>query len=79
MDCQITSRKIFKKWDLDFVVIGKTTNSKNITLRYNNKIEGEIPIEALSSKAPIYERKWTKKSFSKNQTLKFTISRINLF
>ena len=61
------ARKIFKKWDLDFVVIGKTTNSKNITLRYNNKIEGEIPIEALSSKAPIYERKWTKKSFSKNQ------------
>ena len=61
------ARKIFKKWDLDFVVIGKTTNSKNITLKYNNKIEGEIPIEALSSKAPIYERKWTKKSFSKNQ------------
>tara|TARA_Y100000591_G_scaffold317756_1_gene327808 strand:- start:817 stop:3000 length:2184 start_codon:yes stop_codon:yes gene_type:complete len=61
------ARKIFKKWDLDFVVIGKTTNSKNITLKYNNKIEGEIPIEALSSKAPIYERKWTKKPFSKNQ------------
>ena len=61
------ARKIFKKWDLDFVLIGKTTNSKNITLKYNNNIEGEIPIEALSSKAPIYERKWTKKSFSKNQ------------
>ena len=61
------ARKIFKKWDLDFVVIGKTTNSKNITLKYNNKIEGEIPIEALSSKAPIYERKWTKKPISKSQ------------
>ena len=33
------ARKIFKKWDLDFVVIGKTTNSKNITLKYNKKIE----------------------------------------
>ena len=23
------ARKIFEKWDLDFVVIGKTTNTKN--------------------------------------------------
>ena len=55
------AKEIFKKWDLDFVVIGKTTNSNKLTLKYNNKIEGEIPIDALASKAPIYDRKWTKK------------------
>ena len=55
------AKKIFEKWDLDFVVIGKTTDSKNLTLKFNNKIEGQIPIEALASKAPIYDRKWVKK------------------
>ena len=58
---EIEAKKIFDKWDLDFVVIGKTTNSNKLTLKFNNKIEGEIPIEALASKAPIYDRKWIKK------------------
>ena len=59
------ARKIFAKWDLDFVIIGKTTDTKKLTLKFKNKIEGEIPLEALVSKAPIYDRKWTKKEISK--------------
>ena len=55
------ARKIFKKWDLDFVIIGKTTDSKKLTLKYKNEIQGEIPISALASEAPIYDRKWVKK------------------
>jgi len=55
------AKKIFDKWDLDFVVIGKTTNTNNLTLKFEDKIVGEIPIDALASKAPLYERKWTKK------------------
>ncbi len=54
------AKKIFDKWDLDFVVIGKTTDTKKLTLKYNNQTVGEIPIEALASKAPVYDRKWTK-------------------
>ena len=61
------AKKIFDKWDLDFVVIGKTTNSNNLSLKYNNKIVGEIPIEALASKAPVYDRKWIKKKPLKNK------------
>ncbi len=61
------AKKIFEKWDLDFVVIGKTNNSNNLTLKFKNKIEGEIPIEALASKAPIYQRKWVRKKSSKNK------------
>ena len=61
------AKKIFDKWDLDFVVIGKTTKTNNLTLKYNNKIEGEIPIEALASKAPLYNRKWVKKKPLKNK------------
>ena len=61
------AREIFKKWDLDFVVIGKTTNTNNLTLKFNGRIEGEIPIEALSSKAPMYDRKWVKRKISKKK------------
>jgi len=55
------AKEIFKKWDLDFVIIGKTTNTNKLTLKFNNKVEGEIPIDALASQAPIYDRKWIKK------------------
>jgi len=61
------AKKIFEKWDLDFVVIGKTTDTNKLTLLYNGKVEGEIPIEALSSKAPIYDRKWIKKKLPKEK------------
>ena len=61
------AKKIFDKWDLDFVVIGKTTNAKNLTLLFKNKIIGEIPIEALTSKAPLYDRKWIKKKPKKKE------------
>ena len=61
------AKKIFDKWDLDFVVIGKTTNTNNLTLKFNKKIVAEIPIEALSSKAPVYDRKWVKNIPQKNR------------
>jgi len=61
------AKKIFEKWDLDFVVIGKTTNTNNLTLRYEDQIVGEIPIEALTTRAPIYDRKWTKTKLPKKR------------
>ena len=61
------AKKIFDKWDLDFVVIGQTTNTNNLSLKFKNKIVGEIPIEALASKAPIYDRKWIRKKAQKNK------------
>ena len=39
------AKKIFDKWDLDFVVIGKTTDSNKLVLKYNNDIKAEIPIK----------------------------------
>ena len=32
-----------------------------MVLKYNNRIEGEIPINALATSAPSYNRKWDKK------------------
>jgi len=61
------AKRIFDKWDLDFVIIGKTTKTNNLTLKFNNIIKGEIPIEALASKAPVYDRKWTKRKPKKKE------------
>jgi len=61
------ARKIFDKWDLDFVVIGKTTNTNRLILNFDDKKVADIPIPALSDKAPLYERKWTKSKLSKNK------------
>ncbi len=61
-----SAKKIFDKWDLDFVVIGKTTNSNKLVLKFEDKVEGEIPISALASNAPIYDRKWIKKKIPNN-------------
>ena len=72
------AKKIFDKWDLDFVVIGKTTNSNKLTLKYNKKIVGEIPIEALASKAPIYDRKWIQKKPTKSKINLKDLKKINI-
>ena len=61
------AKKIFDKWDLDFIVIGKTTNTNKLTLKFDNKVVGEIPIDALASKAPLYDREWAKKKTQKNK------------
>ena len=77
-DKEKDAKKIFDKWDLDFMVIGKTTNTNNLTLKFNGKIEGEIPIEALASKAPIYDRKWVRKKISKNKINLKDLKKINM-
>ena len=53
------AKKIFDKWDLDFVVIGKTTDSKRLILNFDDKKVADIPITALADEAPEYNRKWT--------------------
>ena len=54
------AKKIFDKWNLDFAIIGKTTNSKKIEIYFDGKKNADIPIEFLSDKAPEYNRKWKK-------------------
>tara|TARA_Y100000590_G_scaffold372544_1_gene435688 strand:- start:1216 stop:3411 length:2196 start_codon:yes stop_codon:yes gene_type:complete len=57
-----SAKKIFTKWGLDFSIIGKTTNTKNLILKFNNKEVANLPLNSLSKDAPIYERKWKKSS-----------------
>ena len=72
------AKKIFEKWDLDFVVIGKTTDTNNLTLKFNKELVGEIPIDALASKAPLYDRKWTKTKLPEKKIKTKDLSKIKL-
>jgi len=55
-----SAKKIFIKWGLDFSVIGKTTNSKNLVLKFNDEEVANLPLSSLSNDVPIYDRKWKK-------------------
>jgi phosphoribosylformylglycinamidine synthase len=50
------ARKIFAKWNLDFAIIGKITDTKKLVIKENDQTVCEIPIEPISSHAPIYDR-----------------------
>ena len=54
------AKKIFDKWNLDFAVIGKTTDSNKIEILFDEKKVVDIPLDLLAKNAPVYERKWKK-------------------
>ena len=56
------ARKIFEKWELDFAVIGITTDTNRLVIKHKGKVEADMPITALSDAAPIYERPFTKRA-----------------
>ena len=59
------AKKIFDKWNLDFAIIGKTTNSKNIELFFDKKQVANIPINILVENSPMYDREWKKAKLPK--------------
>ncbi|WP_440916295.1 phosphoribosylformylglycinamidine synthase subunit PurL [Candidatus Pelagibacter sp.] len=64
------AKKIFDKWNLDFAVIGKTTNSKNIELFFNQEQVAKIPVNILVEKSPMYDRRWKKSKLPKKNKFK---------
>ncbi len=51
-----TARAIFEKWDLDFMVIGKVTDTQRLVLLKDNEIACDIPLAPLVDDAPEYDR-----------------------
>ena len=64
------AKKIFDKWNLDFAVIGKTTNSKRIELYFDNEQVANIPVNTLVENSPMYDRKWKKTKLPKKNKFK---------
>ena len=47
---------IFRKWDLDAVVIGRVRESGHMQVVYQGETVADIPVSALTDEAPRYER-----------------------
>src|SRR2546429_2178147 len=47
---------IFRKWDLDAVVIGQVLDDGRLRVTHNNEIVCDVPVKALTDEAPVYER-----------------------
>ncbi|MEA3050271.1 MAG: phosphoribosylformylglycinamidine synthase subunit PurL [Sphingomonadales bacterium] len=50
---------IFRKWELDFAVIGQVTGTGHLVLKWNGETVADIPLAPLADEAPCYERPWT--------------------
>jgi phosphoribosylformylglycinamidine synthase len=50
------AERIFRKWELDFAVIGRLTDTGRIVIRHAGKVEADIPLAPLESEAPLYRR-----------------------
>jgi phosphoribosylformylglycinamidine synthase subunit PurL len=53
------AESIFRKWGLDFAVIGKTTDTKRFVVKHGGKVKADLPIKELGDEAPLYDRPWT--------------------
>jgi phosphoribosylformylglycinamidine synthase subunit PurL len=47
---------IFKKWELDFAVIGHVTGTGHMVLKWNGETVCDIPLDPLADDAPLYDR-----------------------
>jgi phosphoribosylformylglycinamidine synthase II len=52
------AESIFKKWELDFAVIGEVTDTGHMVLEWNGEVVADIPLGPLADDAPLYERPW---------------------
>ena len=50
--------KLFHKWELDFAVIGKLTDTGRIVCSRHGKVEVDIKVDPLVEQSPLYNRPW---------------------
>jgi phosphoribosylformylglycinamidine synthase II len=47
---------IFRKWGLDFAIIGQTTDTLRFVVKHKGIVEADLPIKELGDEAPVYDR-----------------------
>lgn len=47
---------IFRKWGLDFAIVGHTTPTKRFLIRHGGDVMADLPIKELGDEAPVYNR-----------------------
>jgi phosphoribosylformylglycinamidine synthase len=56
------AERIFRKWELDFAVIGVTTDTSRMVVKHKGEVVADMPVHALSEEAPVYERPFTRRA-----------------
>lgn len=51
----------FKKWELDFAVIGEVTDTRHMVLEFGGEVVCDIPLGPLAADAPEYDRPYLSK------------------
>ncbi len=49
---------IFRKWGLDFAIVGKTTDTLRFVVKHQGATKVDLPIKELGDEAPLYDRPW---------------------
>jgi phosphoribosylformylglycinamidine synthase len=52
------AKRIFDKWELDFAVIGRVTETGRLVLKMGGVVQADLPVEPLVGEAPLYDRPW---------------------
>ncbi|MBB5049416.1 phosphoribosylformylglycinamidine synthase [Rhodopseudomonas rhenobacensis] len=47
---------IFKKWGLDFAIVGTTTPTLRFVVKHGGEVKADLPIKELGDEAPLYDR-----------------------
>jgi len=47
---------IFRKWGLDFAIVGETTPTRRFIVKHRGEVMADLPIKELGSQAPEYKR-----------------------
>jgi phosphoribosylformylglycinamidine synthase len=55
-DKEKEAEAIFRKWGLDFAVVGETTPTKRFVVRHAGAVVADLPIKELGDEAPVYRR-----------------------
>ena len=55
-DKEKEAEAIFRKWGLDFAVVGKTTRTKRFLIQHGGAVMADLPIKELGDEAPLYDR-----------------------
>src|SRR6185503_6353726 len=56
------AERIFRKWELDFAVIGVTTDTSRLIVKHKGEVVADMPVNALSEEAPVYERPFKRRA-----------------
>jgi len=55
-DKEKEAEAIFRKWGLDFAIVGYTTPSKRFIVKHDGAVMADLPIMELGDEAPVYNR-----------------------